>query len=99
MEDLLDRLTEALEPVPGETPAPEETEPVEIVDPGPSEIFGMDALLEHVEVIEQTVTAPAMTKPFEEYTATEALLLILFVLSILSACGRLLKGGFSWLLW
>ena len=42
-------------------------------------------------------THPAMTTPFTDYTVTEALLLFSLLLAFVSACFRILKGGFPWL--
>lgn len=40
---------------------------------------------------------PMLTTPFEHYTVTEGLLLLLLLAAFLSACARMLRGGFSWL--
>lgn len=45
----------------------------------------------------QTVDHPALTTPFEDYTVSEALLLFLLLAAFVSACARMLRGGFSWL--
>ena len=54
--------------------------------------------LETVEAVE----APEgprlfLTTPFEEYTVTEGLLLMLLLLAVVAVCVKLVKGGFSWL--
>lgn len=82
--------TQELEPVEG---------PAEPVTSSAMEIVGMDQLLENVEMIQLTVDHSALETPFEEYTVMEGLLLLLFVLVIISWCVKMIKGGFSWLLW
>lgn len=47
--------------------------------------------------IAQTVDHPALTTSFADYTVSEALLLFLLLAAFLSACARMLRGGFSWL--
>jgi len=80
-------------------------------EPVPLEIAGMDQLLAflknldkletqeqaRLELLEQTVNHPMLTTPFEAYTVTEGLLLLLLLCAFLSACVKLLKGGFAWL--
>ena len=100
VDELVDRLTAGLE-----TEAPEETEPVpaevsqEPAEPAVVQVEGMDQLLDHMEVIEAELVHPALETPFEDYTVSEGLLLLLLVLLLLSWCVRMIKGGFSWLLW
>ena len=50
-----------------------------------------------VMTITQTLDHPALTTSFADYTVTEALLLLLLLSVFLSACVRMLRGGFSWL--
>ena len=50
-----------------------------------------------VASIAQTLDHPALTTPFEDYTVTEALLLLLLLSVFISACARMLRGGLSWL--
>lgn len=108
VEDLLDRLTgtdqgEAEEPPPegGEEPPPEGGSDglggTVTFDGGPIEVIGMDTVLKRLETIQGAVDHPAMTTPFEEYTVTEALLLLLFLSAFIAACVKMLKGGFAWL--
>ena len=40
---------------------------------------------------------PMLTTPFENYTVTEGLLLLLFLSVFIAACARMLRGGLSWL--
>ena len=40
---------------------------------------------------------PMLTTPFENYTVTEGLLLLLLLSVFIAACTRMLKGGLSWL--
>lgn len=51
------------------------------------------------ELIAQSAPHPALTTDFSEYTVTEALLLLLLLLGAMRICIRMLKGGFSWLMW
>lgn len=96
VDELLDRLTSETETVEEEPAAAEEELPV---DTGPMEIAGMDQVLQHLETMEVTMVHPALETPFEEYTVTEGLLLLLLVLVVVSWCVKMIKGGFSWLLW
>lgn len=50
-----------------------------------------------VKTVTQTLDHPALTTPFEDYTVTEALLLLLLLSVFVSACARMLRGGLSWL--
>ena len=78
------------------------TDEVEITayaDTGPAEIAGMDQVLGYLETLTAAAEHPMMETPFEEYTVTEGLLLLLLVLVIVSWCVKMIKGGFSWLLW
>lgn len=52
---------------------------------------------EHTGAVVQILDHPALTTPFEEYTVTEALLLLLLVYLFITSCFRMLRGGFSWL--
>lgn len=98
VDELVDRLTAATEETEVEEPEPVE-EVVEPVEQLPMEIVGMDELLAHVETLQLTVDHPAFDTPFEDYTVMEGLLLLFLVLFVLSWCVKMLKGGFSWLLW
>lgn len=42
--------------------------------------------------------APGLYVPFEEYTVTETLQLLLIICIVVSWCARMLRRGFSWLL-
>lgn len=101
VDELVDRLiSDTEEQAEQETQEPEPVEePAESVTSSALEIVGMDQLLENVEMIQLTVDHPALKTPFEEYTVMEGLLLLLFVLVIISWCVKMIKGGFSWLLW
>ena len=96
VDELLDRLTAETETA-EEDPAPAEEELP--VDTGPMEIAGMDQVLQHLETMEATMVHPALETPIEDYTVTEGLLLLLLVRVIVSWCVKMIKGGFSWLLW
>ena len=55
---------------------------------------------EVIQVIEVTeLERPFMTTSFEDYTVTEGLLLLLIIMVFLKWCSKMLKEGFSWLLW
>jgi len=69
------------------------------VDTGPLEIKGMDKLLQHAEVIQQTLDHPFMTTSFQDYTVMEGLLLLILLAAFAAACVKILKGGFQWLRW
>lgn len=107
VDELVDRLTSETDtsqeelaeeevPVDGETSGEIFSEPVYT---GPLEIAGMDQLLRDLETVTVTVDHSALDTPFEEYTVTEGLLLLLLVLVVASWCVKMIKGGFSWLLW
>jgi len=76
---------------------PENDLPAAQADGGPIEVIGMDRALKHLETIQGTAEHPMLTTPFEEYTVTEGLLLLLFLSVVVAACVKLLKGGFAWL--
>ena len=108
VEDLLDRITgdagqdgEAEEPPQetwGDAPAePGEDLPSAVVSEGPIEVAGMDTALKRLETIQGAVDHPMMETPFEDYTVTEGLLLLLLLSVFLAACVKMLKGGFAWL--
>lgn len=106
VDELLDRLTDAAavgteDAAMEEEPAADGSEELltEPIDTGPMEIAGMEQLLQHLETMETTVVHSALDTPFEQYTVTEGLLLILLVLLVVSWCVKMIKGGFSWLLW
>lgn len=50
-----------------------------------------------LNTIQEVTDHPALTTPFEDYTVTEGLLLLLFLSVFVTACVKLLKGGFAWL--
>ena len=85
---------------------PEEAEPEELPPPilevtgqdgGPVVVQGMEDAALSLEALQDTAIHPALTTPFEEYTVTEALLLLILLALFVSACARLLRGGFTWL--
>lgn len=112
VDELIDRLTSDGETggeESGETPAEgaeltdgtetEETGPtVEIVEEtGPS---NSGKALELLETIQQDVSPhPFLTTDFADYTVTEGLLLMALLLAVICLCIKMLKEGFSWLLW
>ena len=97
VDELVDRLTGTDQPEQEAAEAPETF--FEAPVSSAVEIAGMDELLGRLEMIQGTVEHPALETPFEEYTVTEGLLLLLLVLVIVSWCVKMIKGGFSWLLW
>ena len=107
VEDLLDRLTgesqgdgETLPQEEEDTPLPGdsgEAPPVEEALEGPIEVVGMDTVLKRLETLQGVADHPMLTTPFDDYTVTEGLLLLLLLSVLLSACAKLLKGGFAWL--
>lgn len=112
VEDLLDRITggdqeepeDDGEEVPSQegegTPLPGADGELPIAEgtlEGPFEIIGMDKLLKYTETIQKTADHPLLETPFEDYTVTEGLLLLLLLSVFVSACAKLLKGGFAWL--
>lgn len=54
---------------------------------------------EVLETVETSADAARLflTTPFEEYTVTEGLLLLIVLLAVVSICIKAVKGGFSWL--
>lgn len=93
--ELLARLAEqedAAEEVPEASPSPEPT-------PGPVEVVGTDETIQLLESIQEDVTPhPFLSTPFDDYTVTEGLLLLILLLFFIVGCIKLLKEGFSWLL-
>ena len=57
----------------------------------------VDGIQEAVEGIQQALDHPLMTTSFQDYNVTEGLLLLLLLSAFIAACGKMLKGGFSWL--
>lgn len=64
---------------------------------GPIEAIGMETVLKRLETLQCVADHPMMETPFEDYTVTEGLLLLLLLSVFLSVCAKLLKGGFAWL--
>ena len=81
-------------PLPGDSG---EAPPVEEAMEGPIEVIGMDTVLKRLETIQGVADHPMMETPFDDYTVTEGLLLLLLLSVFLSVCAKLLKGGFAWL--
>ena len=57
----------------------------------------MDTVLKRLEILQGVEDHPMLTTPFDDYTVTEGLLLLLLLSVFLSVCAKLLKGGFAWL--
>lgn len=74
-----------------------ELPPAEGTLEGPIEVVGMDIALQRLEALQGVADHPMMETPFEDYTVTEGLLLLLLLSVFVSACAKLLKGGFAWL--
>lgn len=89
------------EPSPGE---PGDTVAVEL-DPGTLAVMeAMDGFQDELAElsgqlteIQQHLFRPALTTPFEDYTVTETLLLLLLLSAFAAVCFKMLKGGFKWL--
>ena len=73
---------------------------------------GTTAIIEAIKFVRDAVTQvgdevtemqlsmdshPMLTTPFENYTVTEGLLLLLLLSVFIAACTRMLRGGLSWL--
>ena len=108
VEDLLDRISGDVGQDSEEEEPPQEAEgdagakpgedlPSAVMSDGPIEIIGMDTALKRLETIQKAVDHPLMTTPFDDYTVTEGLLLLLLLSVFAAACVKLLKGGFAWL--
>ena len=93
VEELLGRLAEEQEAA-----AEEEAVPEEESEPEPLEVAGTDEIIRLLETIQTQLTPhPFLTTPFEEYTVTEGLLLLLVLAAFAGCCIKLLRRGFSWL--
>ena len=93
VEELLGRLVEEQEAA-----AEEEAVPEEETEPEPLEVAGTDETIRLLETIQtQLMPHPFLTTPFEEYTVTEGLLLLLVLAAFAGCCIKLLRRGFSWL--
>lgn len=101
--ELLDRLAQAGQntgdtpETPAEDTGTEDDVPVYSETGGVIAIEGMGQLLQHLETLEQTADHPMLTTSFQDYTVTEGLLLALLLSVFISACVKMLKGGFAWL--
>lgn len=93
VEELLGRLAEEQEAAAAE----EEEFPEEETEPEPLEVAGTDETIRLLETIQTQLTHPFLTTPFEEYTVTEGLLLLLILAAFAGCCIKLLRRGFSWL--
>lgn len=109
VEDLLDRITgetgengETEEPpqeaegdAAAEAPAESGGDlPSAVVSEGPIEVVGMSTALKRLETIQGVVDHPMMETPFEDYTVTEGLLLLVFVILLLDFFLNLLRRWF-----
>ena len=61
------------------------------------ELLG-DTQTETYEIVAEEVDLrPFLTTPFEEYTVSEGLLLLILLFAVITFCIKILKGGFYWL--
>lgn len=103
VEELLERLAQTerntgdTSETPAEDTGTEDDVPVYSETGGVIAIEGMGQLLQHLETLEQTADHPMLTTSFQDYTVTEGLLLALLLSVFISACVKMLKGGFAWL--
>lgn len=75
------------------------------IDPGALAVMDRlsDIKWELVQISDQLAdiqlhqTRSVLTTPFEDYTVTEGLLLLLLLAAFLAACAKILRGGLSWL--
>lgn len=83
----------------------EDTAPVEDTGGGSYSLVEVDynaqltVIQESLTAIQTHMARPLMTTPFEEYTVGEGLILLLLVFLILQSLIKMVKVGFSWLLW
>ncbi len=75
-----------------------EFEPVYSIDTSGIEMR-LDDLRTFLEECREEAVHPALETPFEEYTVSETLLLLLLLAVVGSWLVRLVKGGLSWLFW
>lgn len=109
--DETEEAEEIIEPIDGEVDLPAVDPVVGLLEDLISTLVDLGKIEEHTKGIEkdtneiqldvmsivQTLDHPALTTSFEDYTVTEALLLLLLLSVFISACARMLRGGFSWL--
>ena len=75
-----------------------EGEQVEVpIDPPEEGLTERLSLRQQLERLEQTADHPMLATSFQDYTVTEGLLLALLLSVFISACVKMLKGGFAWL--
>jgi len=104
VEDLLDRITGESQDNGQTEKSPPEEEPTDYIpendlpaaqaDGGPIEVIGMDKALKHLETIQGTADHPMMETPFEDYSVTEGLLLLIFVIVALDFFLNFLRRWF-----
>lgn len=69
------------------------------------DLSGVESRLDTVETTLETIETdlqtlfhhPALETPFEEYTVTEALLLLIFLSLVVKGCLGIVRRGFRWL--
>lgn len=63
------------------------------------DVLGQEEETEFVEVVGEPVEQDRLflTTPFEEYTVSEGLLLMILLLAVVMICVKMVKGGFFWL--
>lgn len=84
------------EPAPSEGPAGAEDTPVNILSgsDGSVSVEGMQEVLQRLETLEAAAVHPMMETPFEDYTVTEGLLLLVFVILLLDFFLNLIRRWF-----
>lgn len=76
-----------------ETISPDQGNVLAASDPGTEMVEVSETVI--AEVVEPDLLF--MTKPFNEYTVSEGLLLLLVLLTVIQMCIKIVKGGFWWL--
>lgn len=82
------------EELPFEDSAASGTEIEAVFESGSISITGMGELLQHLETLEETAAHPMLETPFEAYTVTEGLLLLIFIILFLDFFLNLLRRWF-----
>lgn len=104
VDELLDRLKQGI--AASDADEADDTSAEDVIEeiseaPSDSDIVPEDPSRDHalflLESIQQDVHHPFWTTDFSDYTVTEGFLLLALVMGVLVLCGKMLKGGFSWL--
>ena len=107
VDELLDRLKQGIAASDAdEADEADDTSAEDVIEeiseaPSDSDIVPEDPSRDHalflLESIQQDVHHSFWTTDFSDYTVTEGFLLLALVMGVLVLCGKMLKGGFSWL--